>query len=105
VIDLADVSCRAEADAGLAVRAAPVLDDPAVAHPQDRRAVDRHGLARGRHVVERVTGVGAGERPVRDHEVVLLDEQVDAERQVGERSARKVSDMGVIMARPRRPTP
>src|SRR4051812_4648988 len=55
-----------EAHAVLAVGPAPVLDDLAVADPQDGRAVDLDRLPRRLDLVERGAGVGALDGPVGD---------------------------------------
>jgi len=63
-------------------------DDLPIAHAQDRSPVDDHAAARGGDVVVRLAGVRTGERPVGDHEVARLDQQLDTKLHVGERPLR-----------------
>src|SRR6476661_786601 len=74
-----------QSETHLAVWATPVLHDLAVANAQDGCPVDLDPFARRRDIEERRAVVGSDHGPVRDHQIVRLDQQVHGELVVGKR--------------------
>src|SRR5262249_12186519 len=83
--------CRApqesadQAEAFLAMRTAPVLDDLPITHAKDGGAVDLDRVTRRRNVEEGGAGMRALDTPIGDDEVTGLDDKVDREGHVRER--------------------